>query len=135
MTCDCNNAEIISIKRIFPDCQIILCFFHIIKNCVHKLPELKMKVKTKKLRVKNLFAKIKLLLFVKANNIETMFKKKILEYKTDFLKFIKYFYKNFFMKYPLKERIWNFNKSVLLFFDNPNIIFLLIIYVKVIISI
>lgn len=75
MTCDCNNAEIISIKRIFPDCQIILYFFHIIKNCVHKLPELKSKVKTKKLRAKNLLANIKLLLFVNANNIETMFKK------------------------------------------------------------
>ena len=61
-------------------------------------------------------------LFINENNIEKLFKKIINEYKSDLFIFIKYFYKNNFIKF--NERIWNFNNNLLLSFDNPNLIFM-----------
>ena len=47
-----------------------------------------------------------------------------MKFKSDFFKFIKYFYENYFIKFPMNERIWNFNNNLLLSFDNPNLIFM-----------
>ena len=43
--CDCSLAEMISIRKEFPLCKIILYYFHIIQNCIRKLPQLRNKNK------------------------------------------------------------------------------------------
>ena len=122
--CDCSLAEMISIRKEFPLCKIILYYFHIIQNCIRKLPQLRNKNKDLKKRALDLLAYIKFILFINEINIEVFFKKIIKAFKSDFFKFIKYFYKNYFIKFPMNERIWNFNNNLLLSFDNPNLIFM-----------
>ena len=41
MAVDCQKAHIISIQKIFPNCYIIVCYFHIIRRLVIHLTQLR----------------------------------------------------------------------------------------------
>lgn len=99
IVCDCSSDEIISIRKELPLCKIILC----IQNLVRKLSLLSNK--NIKKRALDLLDNIKMLLFINKNNIELFFKKIFEEYKSDFFKFLKYFCKHYFIKFPIDDRI------------------------------
>ena len=48
MTVDCQKANIIAIQKHFPNCYIIICYFHIIRRFVLHLPKYNLKIKKKR---------------------------------------------------------------------------------------
>lgn len=122
-TTDCSIAEIKAIKKVFPLCKNLLCYYHIIQRCVKHLPQIRSKNTNIKQKAKDLLNNIKILLFIDTNNIEKYYNKIINAYKNDFYKFIKYFYINYFNRFPFSERIWNYSIINMMLIDNPNIIF------------
>lgn len=128
---DCCIAEIKAIKKTFNDSHIIICYYHVIKRIIQHLPEIRNKNKIKKEHAKNLLNNIKILIFIKKSNIMEYYNLIENKYKTEFPPFFKYFKKNYFQKYPLKELDWNYDIN-----DDLNPIdikqyFLVIIYVEV----
>ena len=61
---DCNIAQILAIKHIYKECNIILCFYHILKRLIIHLPQIRSKDKKIKKSVKYLFNNIKILLYI-----------------------------------------------------------------------
>ena len=88
---DCSSAEIISIKKKFPNCKIILCYYHIMKRIIKHLPQINNKKETIQKKAKDLFSNIKILLFLNKNNLKEFFQLIIKKYEPDFPKFIKFF--------------------------------------------
>ena len=109
INCDCYIAEIKAIKKTFNDSHIIICYYHVIKRIIQHLPEIRNKNKIKKEHAKNLLNNIKILIFIKKSNIMEYYKLMENKYKTEFPAFFKYFKKNHFQKYPLKELDWNYD--------------------------
>ena len=73
MTVDCQKANIITIQKHFPNCYIIICYFHIIRRFALHLPEIRSKNKEKKELAKNLLANMKILLFIPQKDIRNYF--------------------------------------------------------------
>ena len=76
---------------------------------------------------KNLLANMKILLFIPQTDIINYFELIREKYYSIFPKFIKYFYKNFFIAFPMNKLLWNYyyyysnlfyNDNQLLFFTN-----------------
>ena len=126
---DCNNAEIISIKKNFINAKIVICFYHIVKRLIQHIPQIRSKNKELKNKAKNLLNNIKLMLFIKRNEVHNYFKKIKYIFKNDFPKFIKYFEYYFFKKYPMKDLDWNYDVERNNFID-INHYFLQIIYAR-----
>ena len=63
ITCDCNSSELICFRRLFPDSKIILCYFHIVSNCIIKLPEIRSKKDNIKKKALDLLGNIILILY------------------------------------------------------------------------
>ena len=112
ITSDCALSFAIAIKKTFPQCIHILCYYHVIKRIILHLKELKSKNKELKRKAKNLLSNIKLLLFVNKDDIEDFFIEIKKVYFSTFKKFIKYFYKNFFIRYPFNNKQWNYNVAI-----------------------
>ena len=72
---DCNNAEIIAVKKVFINTKIILCYYHLMKRLVQHLPELSSKIKEIKFKAKNLLCNIRLLIFIKRECVYSFFDK------------------------------------------------------------
>ena len=108
---DCNIAEILAIKNIFNECNITICYYHILKRLVQHLPQLRDKNKDIKAKAKTLFANMKILLFIKRENVHSFFKLIENKYKKIFPKIINYFIDNYFKKYPLNKLDWNYDIS------------------------
>ena len=116
---DCSIVEIISIKKNFPNTKIILCYYHIIKRIIKHIPEIKCKDKIKKKKALNLLANIKILLYLNKNKIKDFFNIIKNYYEKEFPSFIKYFYYNFFKKYPLNDLCWVYDLNFI--FENNNL--------------
>ena len=108
LTVDCQKSHIISIQKIYPNCYIIICYFHIIRRLVIHLPQIRSKNKEIKESAKNLLANMKILLFLPHTDIQKFFDLIKLKYYDSFPKFIKYFYKYFFKEFPLNKLYWNY---------------------------
>ena len=116
---DCSIAEIISIKKNFPNTKIILCYYHILKRIIKHIPEIKCKDKLKKKKAMNLLANIKILLYLNKNKVKDFFNMIQKYYEKEFPSFIKYFYYNFFKKYPLNDLCWVYDLNFI--FENNNL--------------
>ena len=68
-------------------------------------------------KAKDLFSNVKILLFLNKNKVKEFFQLIVNKYEKDFPKFIKYFYTNFFKRYPLNELCWNYDLNYI-FEDN-----------------
>ena len=79
------------------------------KRIIKHLPQINNKNETIQKKAKDLFSNIKILLFLNKNNIKEFFQLIIKKYEPDFSKFIKYFYTNFFKRYPLNDLCWNYD--------------------------
>ena len=90
ITTDCQKAEIIAVRKIFPDTKNIICYYHIIKRCVLHLPELKSKNKYLKNKAQDMLSNIKMLLFIDINSVDSFFEKIKHKYNSSVPKFIKY---------------------------------------------
>ena len=67
---DCSSSEIIAIKKKFPHCKIILCYYHIVKRIIKHIPQLKDKNENINNKAKDLFSNIKILLFFNKNKVK-----------------------------------------------------------------
>ena len=103
ITIDISLAEIMSIRKTFPFCKNLLCFYHIIQRCVKYLPQIRSKNSSIKTKANDLLINIKILLFIDSNNIENYFDMIINKYINDFKKFIKYIYINYFKRFPFYQ--------------------------------
>jgi len=79
------------------------------KRIIKHLPQINNKKETIQKKAKDLFSNIKILLFLNKNNVKEFFQLIIKKYEPDFPKFIKYFYTNFFKRYPLNDLCWNYD--------------------------
>ena len=52
ITIDCQKAHIKALLKLFPNCCLIICYFHIIRRLVIYLPEIRSKNIAKKKRLK-----------------------------------------------------------------------------------
>ena len=102
---------------------MILCYFHIIKRLVIHLPQLRSKNKENKELAKNLLSNMKILLFLPHSDIKEFFDLIRKGYYEIFPKFIKYFYKNFFIGFPLNKLYWNYYYYANLSFDDNDTLF------------
>ena len=114
---DCSSSEIIAIKKKYPNCKIVLCYYHIVKRIMKHIPQLKNKNENINSKAKDLFSNVKILLFLNKNKVKEFFQLIINKYEKDFPKFIKYFYTNFFKRYPLNDLCWNYDLNYI-FEDN-----------------
>ena len=106
---DCNSAEVISIKKIFTNTTIIICYYHIIKKFIQHLPEIRKKDKEIKKKAKNLLNNMKILLFLKRENVLKFYQMISDKYISLFPKFFKYFNNYYLKKYPFKYMDWNYD--------------------------
>ena len=105
MIVDCQKAHLITLYKFYPNCIIIICYFHINLRLVIHLNQLRSKNLTLKENAKNLLSLMKILLFMPVANVKDYFKLIRAKYMALFPKFIKY-YKNFFISFPLNKMIW-----------------------------
>ena len=117
ITIDYSQAFILAIKKAFPSCKIIPCFFHFMQNQIKYLPELRSKNKTLKNYAKDLLANIRLLCFVKLDKINLFYQDIKNKYGVKFPKYFKYFDKNYFEEKSRFQKIWNYNEII---YDNLN---------------
>ena len=89
MTVDCQKAHIISIHK----------YFHFIRRLVIHLPQIRSKNKESNELAKNLFANMKLLLFLPQRDIYQFFDLIKNRYYEIFPKFVECFYKNFLLNF------------------------------------
>ena len=113
--------------KIYPNCYIIICYFHIIRRLVIHLPQIRSKNKESKELAKNLLADMKILLFLPQRDIYQFFDLIKNRYYEIFPKFIKYFYKNFFMEFPLNRLYWNYYYTNLSYDDNGHYFLLIML--------
>ena len=93
-TCDFNKAQNKAIKIIYPNCYIINCFFHFAKANMKKLKKLGLTSKNNLSETIELLFNIKLLCFIKPDNIYSLYKKIKEKYKSNkFNEYFKYFQK------------------------------------------
>ena len=123
LTVDCQKSHILAILKLFPNCCLIICYFHIIRRLVIHLPEIRSKNLEKKEMVKNLLANMKILLFIPQTDIINYFELIREKYYSKFPKFIKYFYKNFFIAFPMNKLIWNYYYYANLFYNDNQLLF------------
>ena len=125
ITVDCQKAHIKALLKLFPYCCLIICYFLIIRRLVIHLPEIRSKNIEKKEQAKNLLSNKKSLLFIPQTDIINYFELIREKYYSIFPKFNKYFYKNFFIAFPMNKLLWNYyylnsiyNDNQLLFLTN-----------------
>ena len=70
---DCKIEEIIAVKIILNEASITICYYHIIKRLVQYLTQLIDKNKDIKAKAKTLFDNMKILLFIKRENVYSFF--------------------------------------------------------------
>ena len=97
---DCCTEEIISIRKKFPHTKIIICYYQIIKRIIKHLPQIRNKNDNINKKAKDLFANIKILLFLNKSKLKYFFDLIQAKYEKDFTGLIKYFY-------PLNDLCWN----------------------------
>lgn len=83
------------------------------------LPQIRSKNRNKKKLAKNLLTNMKILLFMNKNKIKSFFGLIQKKYEKEFSSFIKYFYTNYFNKYPINEINWNYDLDFI--FENNNL--------------
>ena len=108
-TAEIRAIRKISIRKIFPHTKIILCYYHIIKRIIKHLPQIRSKNDNIKNKAKDLFANIKILLFLNQSKLKIFVELIKDKFEKDFPALIKYFYINFFKKYPLNDLCWNYD--------------------------
>ena len=123
LTVDCQKSHILAILKLFPNCCLIICYFHIIMRIVIHLTEIRSKNLEKKEMAKNLLANMKILLFIPQTDIINYFELIREKYCSVFPKFIKYFYKNFFIAFPMNKLIWNYYYYANLFYNDNQLLF------------
>ena len=123
LTVDCQKANLISLYKFFPNCNIIICYFHIVRRLVIHLGALRSKNLSLKEHAKNLLSSMKILLFLPLSYTQDYFELIRKKHMTIFPKFIKYFYKNFFMSFPLNRMIWVYDQYNMLLFEDPELLF------------
>ena len=94
ITIDFNKACFKAIFKLFKNINIIPCYFHLMKNCYKKLPKLKRKNPNQKLAL-DLISNIKILCFIKKDEVKEFFNKIKAKYNKKFNNFLKYFEKNY----------------------------------------
>lgn len=85
---DYSRAEKNAILQLFPDIEILPCFFHFMKNVVKHLKEIRSKNKTIKKLAKDFLSNIKLLCFIPLNKFDGLYEWKKTKYRTIFLIFL-----------------------------------------------
>ena len=105
MTVDCQKAHLITLYKFYPNCIIIICYFHIIHRLVIHLNQLRSKNLTLKENAKNLLSSMKILLFMPVAHAKDYFELIRAKYIALFPKFIKYFYINFLIFFSLNKMI------------------------------
>ena len=69
MNVDWNSAEVTSIKIIFTNSTILICYYHLIKKFIQHLPEISKKDIAIKNKAKNVLNNMKILLFIKREDV------------------------------------------------------------------
>ena len=92
---DYSKSERNAILELFPDIEILPCFFHFMENIVKHLKELRSKNKTIKKLAKDFLSNIKLLCFIPLNKFDSLYELIKTKYRTKFPNFFKYFDKNY----------------------------------------
>ena len=113
VTSDYHRGQIAAINSSFPDSQVILCWFHALKNIKTKIPNLTSKNIKEKIVSKNLIANIKLMFFIPEDKIDGFYasiKKKFND--KCYESFYKYLNKFLFRKINGKLYLWNFYKLI-----------------------
>ena len=100
ITIDYSKAEKNAILYLFPNIQIVPCFYHFMVNCCKKLKELKSKTNTIKQAAKDCLENIKLLCFIPLNKFDNFYELIKRKYRCKFSTFFKYF-----DKYYIKGKI------------------------------
>ena len=112
LTSDFQAVQIKSIINVFPDTNIILCWFHVLKNTKNKIPFLRLKNSYEKNLSKDLIRSIKIM-FIPPNYIKEFYNDIKKEYNSkSYNKFYKYLIKFLFHEIGGKKYLWNFCKLI-----------------------
>ena len=113
VTTDYHRGQIAAINTSFPESEIILCWFHALKNIKTKIPNLNSKNINEKMISKNLIVNIKLMFFIPEDKIDSFYTsiKKNFNNKI-FDSFYKYLNKFLFRKINGKFYLWNYHKLI-----------------------
>ena len=112
MTCDFNLACIKALFYIFPNIDLIPCYFLFITNILKKLPETKSNDEEIKSRAMKLLTNIKILCFIKIENLNLFYNKIKHEFYSEFESFFKYFEKNYINSDKFGELSFNYNSLI-----------------------
>ena len=112
ITTDYSLAEIKAIKSLFPNINIIPCFFHFLQNICKKLPSLRSNNKKIKQLSRNLLANIKLLSFIPESKIKSFYSLIKKKYLANHNSFFKYFDKYYFNEKKFEINLWNYTKII-----------------------
>ena len=111
ITIDFNKACFKAVLKLFPKTIIIPCYFHLMKICYKKLPELNKKCVNQKSAL-DLISNTKLLCFIKSNEVISFFNKIKNKFKRKFSHFLTYFEKNYIISKQYGIHSFNYSKLV-----------------------
>ena len=109
---DYSRAERNALMYLFPNIEIIPCFFHFMENIIKHFNEIRSNNKTIKNLAKDCLSNIKLLCFIPLNNFKTFYKLILDKYRCKFPSFFKYFDKNYIKGRVLDKKHWNYNNII-----------------------
>ena len=110
---DYQKGQIKAIAKVFPNANIILCWFHALKNIKAKLPFLNSKNTIEKKVSKDILSNIKLMFFIPEKYIEKFFQAiKAKYYSLSYKEFYAYSNKYIYKKLDGKKFLWNYNKLI-----------------------
>ena len=107
---DYQKGQLKAIAKVFPNANIILCWFHDLKNIKAKIPFLNSKNNTEKKISKDILSNIKLMFFIPEKYIEKFFQAiKAKYYSNSYKEFYAYLNKYIYKKIDGKKFVWNYN--------------------------
>ena len=113
ITSDFHMGQIKAILSVFNETNLILCWFHALRNIKNKIPFLNSKNSTDKLISKNIIANIKLMFFIPEEDIENFYRNIKNKYNNNSYKiFYKYLDKFINKKINGKKYLWNYSKII-----------------------
>ena len=92
---DYSKSERNAIIQLFPDIEILPCFFHFMENIVKHLKDIRSRNKTIKKLAKDCLSNIKLLSFIPLNKFDSLYELILKKYRSKFPNFFKYFERNY----------------------------------------
>ena len=113
ITSDFHMGQVKAILSVYNESNLILCWFHALRNIKNKIPFLNSKNSSDKIISRNIIANLKLMFFIPEEDIEDFYRNIKRHYNNNaYTNFYKYMDKFINKKINGKKYLWNYSKLI-----------------------